>query len=146
MNKSESKIKLVNSWRIDLTALFYVLTYFVTQFNLLKHGGTTIDERSLDSGNAITFNKLQTILNLKIIQDGEINSVLKTVDKMETYGQFVSLQQFIFSRKLYGSNLLNNYFVENDLFVSFYSKISFLRYIYLKIYIFIFLLFFYFII
>ena len=38
MNKSESKTKLVNSWRIDLTALFYVLTYFVTQFNLLKHG------------------------------------------------------------------------------------------------------------
>ena len=146
MNKSESKIKLVNSWRIDLTALFYVLTYFVTQFNLLKHGGTTIDERSLDSGNAITFNKLQTILNLKIIQDGEINSVLKTVDKMETYGQFVSLQQFIFSRKLYGSNLLNNYFVENDLFVSFYSKISFLRYIYLNIYICIFLVVFYFII
>ena len=58
---------------------------------------------------------------------------------METYGQFVSLQQFIFSRKLYGSNLLNNYFVENDLFVSFYSKISFLRYIYLNIYICIFL-------
>ena len=100
MNKSESKIKLVNSWRIDLTALFYVLTYFVTQFNLLKHGGTTIDERSLDSGNAITFNKLQTILNLKINQNGEINSVLKTVDKMETYGQFVSITTIYFFNKV----------------------------------------------
>jgi len=146
MNSSESKLKAIKPRRIDFIALFYVLTYFYSQFNLLKHGGTTIDERSLDSGNAITFNKLQTILDLKIIQNGEINSVLKSVDKMETYGQFVSLQQFIFSRKLYGSNLLNNYFIENDLFVSFYSKISFLRYVYLNIYICIFLVIFYFII
>ena len=54
---------------------------------------------------------------------------------METYGQFISFQQFYFSRLFVDSDLLNNFFDENNIVSSFYSKTTFLRYFYLNIYV-----------
>ena len=112
-----------------------ILIFFVNQVNNLKIGGTTIDERSLDNGNLITFNKIQDLKNFNIFNGSRLNPNLNQVSKMETYGQFVSFQQFLFSRLFYQSEFISNYFENNNLFQSFYSKTTFLRYIYLNLYV-----------
>ncbi len=115
--------------------IIFILVFFVIQLNHISTGGTTIDERSIDNGNEITFEKLKIISKLNIIENSSINTVLKRVSKAETYGQFVSFQQFYFSRIFNDSELLNNFFDRNELFSSFYSKTTFLRYLYLNFYV-----------
>ena len=115
--------------------IIFILVFFVIQLNHISTGGTTIDERSIDNGNEITFEKLKIISKLNVIENSSINPVLKRVSKMETYGQFVSFQQFYFSRIFVDSELLNNFFDRNELFSSFYSKTTFLRYLYLNFYV-----------
>ncbi len=124
------KIKNINS----LTIIFIII-FFIIQLNNISLGGTTIDERSIDNGNQITYEKLKIISKLDIVENSSINPMLKNISKMETYGQFVSLQQFYFSRLFNESELLSNYFDKNELFSSFYSKTTFLRYLYLNIYV-----------
>ena len=124
------KIKNTNS-----LAIIFILFFFLIQLNNISLAGTTIDERSIDNGNQITYEKLKIISKLNIIDNSSINPVLKNISKMETYGQFISLQQFYFSRLFVDSELLNNFFNKNEIFSSFYSKTIFLRYFYLNIYV-----------
>ena len=116
-------------------AIIFIIFFFIIQLNNISLGGTTIDERSIDNGNTITYEKLKIISKLDIVQNSSINPKLKSVSKMETYGQFISFQQFYFSRLFVDSDLLNNFFDENNIFSSFYSKTTFLRYFYLNIYV-----------
>ena len=116
-------------------AIIFIIIFFIIQLNNISLGGTTIDERSIDNGNTITYEKLKIISKLDIVQNSSINPKLKSVSKMETYGQFISFQQFYFSRLFVDSDLLNNFFDENNIFSSFYSKTTFLRYFYLNIYV-----------
>ena len=102
------KIKNINS----LTIIFIII-FFIIQLNNISLGGTTIDERSIDNGNQITYEKLKIISKLDIVENSSINPMLKNISKMETYGQFVSLQQFYLA-------LLGIYYHPEAIFCSIY--------------------------
>ena len=78
----------------NFLGIIFIVIFFIIQLNNIFLGGTTVDERSNDYGNVITYEKLKIISKLDIIQNSSINPKLKNVSKMETYGQFISFQQF----------------------------------------------------
>ena len=125
----------MNKQKINLITYLLIILFFVFQSSFILEGGTTIDERSIDNSNQITLDKLRMLINFEVFKDGDINPVLKDIYKVETYGQFISFQQFLFSRIFVNSELINSYFNENDLFLSFYSKVNLLRNLYLNIYV-----------
>ena len=125
----------MNKQKINLITYLLIILFFVFQSSFILEGGTTIDERSIDNSNQITLDKLRMLTNFEVFKDGDINPVLKDIYKIETYGQFISFQQFLFSRIFVNSELINSYFNEKDLFLSFYSKVNLLRNLYLNIYV-----------
>jgi len=125
----------MNKQKINLITYLLIILFFVFQSSFILEGGTTIDERSIDNSNQITLDKLRMLTNFEIFKDGDINPALKEIYIVETYGQFISFQQFLFSRIFVNSELINSYFNENDLFLSFYSKVNLLRNLYLNIYV-----------
>ncbi len=125
----------MNKQKINLITYLLIILFFVFQSSFILEGGTTIDERSIDNSNQITLDKLRMLTNFEVFKDGDINPVLKNIYKVETYGQFISFQQFLFSRIFVNSELINSYFNEKDLFLSFYSKVNLLRNLYLNIYV-----------
>jgi len=125
----------MNKQKINLITYLLIILFFVFQSSFILEGGTTIDERSLDNSNQITLDKLRMLTNFEIFKDGDINPALKDIYKVETYGQFISFQQFLFSRIFVNSDLINSFFNEQDLFLSFYSKVNLLRNLYLNIYV-----------
>ena len=82
---------------LNLLAFLIIFAFLIIQVNSLNIGGTTIDERSLDNGNQITYEKLKLISEFEIFYNKSINPSLTTISSTETYGQFISFQQFIFS-------------------------------------------------
>ena len=125
----------MNKQKINLITYLLIILFFVFQSSFILEGGTTIDERSIDNSNQITLDKLRMLTNFEIFKDGDINPALKDIYKVETYGQFISFQQFLFSRIFVNSDLINSFFNEQDLFLSFYSKVNLLRNLYLNIYV-----------
>ena len=125
----------MNKQKINLITYILIVLFLVLQSSFILEGGTTIDERSLDNSNQITLNKLKMLTNFEVFKDGKINPVLKDIYEVETYGQFISFQQFLFSRIFVNSDLINSYFNEKGLFLSFYSKVNLLRNLYLNIYV-----------
>ena len=125
----------MNKQKINLITYLLIILFFVFQSSFILEGGTTIDERSIDNSNQITLDKLRMLINFEVFKDGDINPVLKDIYKVETYGQFISFQQFLFSRIFVNSDLINSFFNEQDLFLSFYSKVNLLRNLYLNIYV-----------
>ena len=80
----------------NFLVIIFIVIFFIIQLNNIFLGGTTVDERSNDYVLVITYEKLKIISKLDIIQNSSINPKLKNVSKMETYGQFISFQQFYF--------------------------------------------------
>jgi len=97
----------MNKQKINLITYLIIITFFLIQSSFILEGGTTIDERSLDNSNQIILEKLKILTNFEVFKDGEINHALKVIYKGETYGQFISFQQFSFSRIFVNSGLLN---------------------------------------
>lgn len=120
---------------INLIAILIIFSFLVIQVNSLNTGGTTIDERSLDNGNQVTYEKLKLISEFEIFHKKSINPSLTKISSTETYGQFISFQQFLFSRIFYDTELIEKFFSKNSMPSSFYSKISYLRNLYLNIYV-----------
>ena len=125
----------MNKQKINLITYLLIFIFFLFQCSFILEGGTTIDERSLDNSNQITLEKLRILTNFELFKDGYINPALKDIYRGETYGQFISFQQFVFSRIFVNTNFVNSFFDENDLFLSFYSKVNLLRNLYLNIYV-----------
>ena len=80
-----------------LAALFILGIFLLSQTNYLFSGGSTFDELAIDNGNVLVFEKLKTILNGEILEEKKLNPVFEKIHTNETYGQFVSFQQFYFS-------------------------------------------------
>ena len=112
---------------INLIAILIIFSFLVIQVNSLNTGGTTIDERSLDNGNQVTYEKLKLISEFEIFHKKSINPSLTKISSTETYGQFISFQQFLFSRIFYDTELIEKFFSKNSMPSSFYSKISYLK-------------------
>ena len=88
----------MNKQKINLITYLLIFIFFLFQCSFILEGGTTIDERSLDNSNQITLEKLRILTNFELFKDGYINPALKDIYRGETYGQFISFQQFVFSR------------------------------------------------
>ncbi|MDB4247442.1 hypothetical protein N9838_00615 [Acidimicrobiia bacterium] len=118
-----------------LAALFLLGIFLLSQTNYLFSGGSTFDELAIDNGNVLVFEKLKTILNGEILEEEKLNPVFEKIHTNETYGQFVSFQQFYFSR-IFNSLVLEggeNIFT-NNISDSYLSKTFFGRFFYLNIY------------
>ena len=115
----------MNKQKINLITYILIVLFLVLQSSFILEGGTTIDERSLDNSNQITLNKLKMLTNFEVFKDGKINPVLKDIYEVETYGQFISFQQFLFSRIFVNSDLINSYFNKALLKSKFIKKFIF---------------------
>lgn len=118
----------------NILAGLIIISFLILQINSLKVGGTTWDERSMDNANILTYEKLEIVSNFDFFSNNSLNPSLTKISSAETYGQFISFQQFLFSRALYDTEFTENYFSNNNMYSSFYSKISYLRNLYLTVY------------